>query len=445
MAGYAVLRRPAAATLLSYLILGRLSGAAFPIAFVIVLADGCGYAEAALLQGVMVAVLAGSAPFRARVLDRVGTRRALVPQCALSTAATAGVAICAGLPNVHGAVIAGLCLIMGLSSPALDTAVRTSWRRAAHTEAEVKALHALDSIIEEVGFLAGPALAATVMLTVNLHAGLLIVAAVMRGVTWLTVLTPVVRRTLLADPPPADPPSPDLEATATAAEAQGRVQARRSPAQLLGRALGHLLGPIARPHLREIVTPIIVMGTSFGFLGIALPALAAGSGAIAASGYITAAISLGGVIGGLVYGGLTLTGSLWRRQAVISLVFGGPVIALLVARSPYSVAAVLVAAGLAVTPLYINSYLLIDQELPAGVKHEANAWVAVGNDLGYIIGITLGGLLIASNDYSSALTGAGLAGVLLIAVALRALSRSVIGSPKAGPAATPEQEDVPAA
>ncbi|MFI0421811.1 hypothetical protein [Spongiactinospora sp. 9N601] len=123
------------------------------------------------------------------------------------------------------------------------------------------------------------------------------------------------------------------------------------------------------------------MGTSFGFLGIAVPALPATGGAIATSGYITAAISAGGVIGGLVYGALRPARCLWRRHAVISLVFGVPIIALLAARSPWSVAAVLMTAGPAVTPLYINSYLLIDRELPAGVRHEANAWVAVGNDV----------------------------------------------------------------
>ncbi|MEU6722008.1 hypothetical protein ABZ897_62150 [Nonomuraea sp. NPDC046802] len=423
MAGYGVLRRPAAATLLGYLVVGRLAGAAFPIAFVIVLAATRGYAQAALLQGVLVAALAGSAPFRARVLDRVGTRRALLPQCVISTVATVALAVCAGQPHVSGAVIALLTLVVALSTPALDAAVRTSWRRTATSDAEVKALHALDSIIEEAGFLAGPPLAATLMLTLDVQTGIIVIAALMRAITLLTVLTPVVRRTLLADRPPTASTDPASPTTSIAPAASGPQKPGRTGR--CTRLLSHLLGPIAQPQLRRIVTPIVVMGTSFGFLGIALPALAAGSGAIAASGFITAAISLGGLIGGLAYGGLKLTGSLWRRHAVISLVFGLPVIALLVARSPWSVAAILVIAGLAVTPLYINSYLLIDQELPDTVKHEANTWVAVGNDLGYIIGISTGGILLTSrHDYDAALAGAALTGLLLVAVAIRALMRT---------------------
>ncbi|WP_275414910.1 MFS transporter [Planomonospora parontospora] len=164
------------------------------------------------------------------------------------------------------------------------------------------------------------------------------------------------------------------------------------------------------------------MGTSFGLLAITIPGLAANHGSIATSGFITAAISAGGVIGGLAYGALNLRSTLWRRQAILSLIFGLPIVALLFTRSPWAVAAILLVSGLAVTPLYINSYLLIDEGIPSEVKHEANSWVGVGNDLGYTIGISVGGLLIAQHGVSSPLIGAGLIGAVLTIIALRGLT-----------------------
>ncbi|GGL58998.1 hypothetical protein GCM10014719_70550 [Planomonospora parontospora subsp. antibiotica] len=104
------------------------------------------------------------------------------------------------------------------------------------------------------------------------------------------------------------------------------------------------------------------------------------------------------------------------------MIFGLPIVALLFTRSPWAVAAILLVSGLAVTPLYINSYLLIDEGIPSEVKHEANSWVGVGNDLGYTIGISVGGLLIAQHGVSSPLIGAGLIGAVLTIIALRGLT-----------------------
>jgi hypothetical protein len=40
----------------------------------------------------------------------------------------------------------------------------------------------------------------------------------------------------------------------------------------------------------------------------------------------------------------------------------------------------LVVAGLAVTPLYVNAYLMMDAGIPDHMIREVNTWVPVGNN-----------------------------------------------------------------
>ncbi|TDC04831.1 MFS transporter [Nonomuraea longispora] len=407
--GYAVIARPASATLLTSLVVGRLAGAAFPIAFVVSLANTRGYAAAAILQGIMVFALASTAPLRARVLDKFTVRRTIIPQSLLYLLLFAGLVATARQPEAPNWLVGVLALLSAISAPALDTAVRVSWRKMARNEEEVKSLHVLDSITEEAGFLLGPVLASILMLTAGVENGLLATAILISLSNLLTILTPVVRRELLAEVPPAETSSPDHVGLADGTWHR--------------RLLATILGPITRSDLRETVLPVVVTGISFGLLAIAIPNIAAAGGNIAASGFLTATISAGGLIGGLVYGALKLKGSLWRRQAKLALLFGSPLALLPLADSPWFIGGILLISGLAVTPLYINSYLLIDKEIPADVRHEANSWVAVGNDLGYTVGIAVGGMIIAARDYSNALVGVAVVGILLVVIAIRGLSR----------------------
>jgi MFS family permease len=182
-----------------------------------------------------------------------------------------------------------------------------------------------------------------------------------------------------------------------------------------------VLGPIARPDLRQIVTPLVGMGTAFGLLAIAVPGMLGAGGDIEASGFVLAAISAGGIAGGLAYGALKLEGTLWRRQALLSVAFAVPILPVLFIRSPILLAVALAVAGLSVTPLYVNSYLLIDEVVSADVKQEASSWVPVGNEVGYIAGITAGGLLVWWGGFVPALTGVSIVGAVLVLVAARGL------------------------
>ena len=336
-----------------------------------------------------------------------GSRRTLSLQVVLSVASLTCLSLAIAYAVNLGFIIA-LGLLSALSSPAIDAAVRTSWRSVSDDQAELSLLHTADSLLEEAGFLVGPTLAAGLMLTLGYRWSPLAIALAVCLNTLCILLSPAVRNVLLVDPPAR--PASDTAATT----GQG---------SWIARAARVVAGPILQRELRDIVTPIVLMGGSFGVLAIALPYIAARSGSMATSGFLTALISLGGLIGGLVYGVLGTRGTARTRQSFLGILFGVPIAFLLLARSPWLVGPILLVGGLAVTPLYINSYLLIDGIISAEVKHEANSWVPVANDLGYIIGISAGGVLLSRVSLSAALALAASFALVLVVVSVWGFTR----------------------
>ena len=109
---------------------------------------------------------------------------------------------------------------------------------------------------------------------------------------------------------------------------------------------------------------------------------------------------------------------------------------------PLQLGVLLGVAGLAVTPLYINAYLMMDADIPRSAIHEANTWVPVGNDVGYIIGLAVAGWFSRHNQLHAILISLSLAALLLLAYSLthlrsRISTAAVTGEDRALPSPTP--------
>lgn len=59
--------------------------------------------------------------------------------------------------------------------------------------------------------------------------------------------------------------------------------------------------------------------------------------------------------------------------------------------------------GLSVTPVLSSAFLLVDEELPITVRHEATAWVGASTDLTNGISAIIIGSLVANQRWSTAL------------------------------------------
>ena len=146
--GPAVLRNPQALALLGCLSLQRIAIAAVPVVLVIAAAAHRGYAAAAVIQAARVVAGTASAPFRARLLDRVGRHRVIAPQ----VFATSGLQflLAAAVLSSHvpiGAVVV-VAVASALTAPSMDAVIRTTWRSLGVDAQQVKALHTYDSILD---------------------------------------------------------------------------------------------------------------------------------------------------------------------------------------------------------------------------------------------------------------------------------------------------------
>jgi hypothetical protein len=401
--------------LLGCLSLQRIASAGFPVVLIVAAADARGLWPAALIQGARVFTGTFTAPLRARVLDRVGRHRVIVPQTLL----TATLLVLLGVAVTSRGVPFPLALAAAIApaalGPSTDSVVRTLWRDLGQDEQQVKALHSYDSILEEAGYLAGPATASVLMLGLGPDTALFTFIGAMIVGSCLVLLSRQVR-SALRPRPGAKTRSP------VPPRAGGRAR----------RFARTLAGPIASPELQRIVLPLILMGSVFGVVGILAPALCARAGHSDATGFVLAAISLGGVIGAMIYNAAKITWPLRSRHAVLGLAFGLPLVFGFAADNPWALGGLLALGGLAVTPLYINAYLMMDDEIPPEVIHEANTWVPVGNNVGYVLGITIAASVLGHAGVQAALAAVSVFAAVLVgysALQLASARRAALQTP----------------
>ena len=388
----ATLARPRVLNLLAIALLSRTIVAVLPITLLVTLAQTYGYGIGGAVNGTYTLVLAFLGPLRGRVLDRVGQRRALA---AMGAGAMTFMALVAVSVAFRWSWWLSLVLVIaaGLSSPPLNAALRTSWRRVVDDQESLKIVHSADSVLEEVGFVLAP-------LAAGLALALLQPRHAYEASVGLYIL--VITAYLLA----------------AKAYGLGQRAGTGTPELATQRtAWQRWLGPLAESQMLLIMVPLLVMGCIFGGIGIFVPAYTQHLHALIWLGPLLAMISIGGVIGGIVYGILPWKIDLWRKYRILMLGFALPCCLLIAARPLWILALLLVLSGLFVTPLFINAFLLVDDAIPEDSRHEANTWIGASADVANGIVAILIGALVAGGHWQSALTvlsGCALVGVVIV-------------------------------
>ncbi|GAB2883518.1 hypothetical protein GCM10027074_60210 [Streptomyces deserti] len=294
-----VLRVPHAAQLLIGSLIGRLPTGMAPLAILLSADHGAGYgASAGLLAAVYLVANAIGGPLSARLIDQYGQMQALTVGAALSS--TAFVTLAAGPEKVSWAVVA--VAVAGATRPPLDATLRTLWgaRGMMPTPAHQRVALALDSGTEELIYIVGPLLVATIVSTTSASWALLATAAVGALGTALFVSTPISR----AHAVDSSPARPDW------------------------------IGPIRSPSLRVLYLAMVCVGVTIGALTPLAVEAADHFDAPELSGGLPAALSCGAVLGGLAYGARTWRGSTTGHLIVLSAGFAAGWIPVITAGSP---------------------------------------------------------------------------------------------------------------
>ncbi|MER7759605.1 MFS transporter [Streptomyces sp. NPDC097619] len=338
------------------------------------------------------------APYRARLIDRHGVRRALLPMAALCAAALGLIAAVAWDPGAPEAALWALAAAAGLTAPPLGPFMRTLWTVLVPEDDELQRAYALDTVAEELLYVVGPLLAGAMATAVEPALGVAVSAVLLFGGT-----------AVLATSPPAvafrsgpAPEGPDPVGDPGAGDGPGRNRS----------ALW-----------RGLLDPVLVtagLGACLGAFNLLAVAFADDHGDPASVSWVSATMAISSALGGLLYGAVRWTRPLRARLPILAGLLG--LFCLLAGQSGGMLALVAFAAGVgfAMSPTLTTSYLIAGEVDSGARSTEAGTWVNTAFNTGNAAGSAGIGLLLAplSLAWCFAVTGAAVL-VPALVVALR--------------------------
>lgn len=384
----AVLSAPGAARLFASALVARLPQGMSSLAILLLVRSTThSYAAAGVAVGGFALATAACAPLIGRLVDRFGRARVLLPfacgQACVYVLLVVGAQAGAGV--VVLVVLSSLC---GALLPPIAPAVRALLREVFEDRAVLETAYALESILQETVWIAGPLIVALVIAVTSPEAAVAMLGAVCIIGTCLFLRSPAVRSS----------------STSRGAGVE-RVSA------------------LASPELRALLGPVALTGVALGGVEVGLPSLALHAGSRPASGLLLALWSLGSMAGGLWYGARVWRSPLSTRYQLLLvglLVCTAPLIA---ARSIAAGIVCSVLAGLAIAPVFSCQYALVGRAVTQGSETEAFTWVSAALIGGLAAGSAIGGAVIGPGGVGAPFVFSCLASLLAAAIAVGTRSR----------------------
>jgi MFS family permease len=387
-----ILRTPHVGRLFAASLLARLPMGINGLAIVLLLrAETGSFGIAGATAGALALGTGLGAPLTARLIDTLGERMLLALAAVSAAALLAVIALAhAGAP---GAALVATALVAGAAFPPASSVLRTRYPLLFAGQPElIQGAFALDSVLTEIIFTAGPLLTAGLVVVFEPAAALLVSAvALLAG-----------SAALVAALPPGEEPAE--------AAANGR------------------LGALAAPGIRTLVASMLPVGFAFGALEVALPAFADAEGQPELAGVLIAIWSLGSVAGGLTYGARPRRGSLAGTHLRVALLLPLSFLPLALASSPAAMALLVVPAGALIAPLIATRNELAGRVAPPGARTEAYTWPLTALVAGIALGAATAGALADATSWQAAVLAAAVAAAAGAAVS--AGRRSTLALPR---------------
>lgn len=384
----ALLRLPGALPAFAAAAVLRLSYASVVLSLLLVVQDATGsFAVAGTAVGAY-ALPSLFAPYKSRLVDRLGVRRTLTSLGVGYSTVLAVIAAC----SVGGVQIALPYLLLaaasGVLSPPAGPVMRGIWAALTPDELGRSRAYSLDAVAEEGLFAVGPLLVGAVLLVAGPETALAVTAG--------------------------------LALAGACVLGQSRAAAAVAVAARLpsGR---QLLGPLHLSGVRWIVVAMLVVGFALAPLEVAVVARATQAGSPAAAGYLLAVLSVGSAAGGLLWGRLRRPPTTGLLLTVMAMLGVGTAVAGLVPSLP-ALGVVLALTGAAIAPAFVVAYVLADRLVDGSVRTETNTWIATAANIGGAAGAAVAGLLTEHVSARASFAVGG--GLLILALPLLLLTRS---------------------
>jgi MFS family permease len=380
-AGYLeILRARHATRLLVGTLVGRLPNATAAIAIVLfVRAEGGSYSLAGALAAVYGVANAVGQPVLGRLVDLHGQPRVQLPAAIVSALAMAAFAF-TGPDRLAAAYVA--VAVAGLFTPPLEGGLRALWPGVLRKEGQVHTAYAMDAVAQEVMFTVGPLLVTVCTSLWSAQAALLVLNVI--GV--LGALSVVV-----------SPPSRAW---------------RSAPRE------AHWLGALRSPGLLALLGAFLFVGIALGSITVASVPYADDHGGDAVYGWLMAAIGLGALIGGTVYGARQWTGEPARRLRVLVALLAVCYLPLLLMPGAVAMVLLTVVAGVFLAPAIACAFVLVDHHAPRGTVTEAFSWLVTTFTVGASVGTGVAGPVVEAGGAVWGFAVPGVAGGVSLLVLL---------------------------
>jgi MFS family permease len=352
------------------------------------------------------------APQLARLVDRLGQRRVLIPLCVVFALAVAGLvlAVQLGAPDW---VLFLPGILAGASMPVLGPMVRARWSALLAGSPRLHTAFSLESVGDELCYMVGPAVVTLLATQVHPAAGVTAAAALcLTGTLWFASQR---------DTEP--PPRPQVVLKDSPERPRLTPGARRFS--------------LAAPGLIVLAPVYVFLGGMFVSVDLSTVAFATSFGHKPLAGVLLACWAFGSGVGGLWYGTRNWRSPTWRRFAVTLALTVAGVWTFGAVPNLITLALVQFLCGMAIAPTLIAGYSLMEEQAWPGRTTEAMTWLSTGIGVGVACGATAAGFILdafgARWGYVFA-ASCGSASVLLCLAGLRRLA----GPPPApGPDALP--------
>ncbi|WP_409237234.1 MFS transporter [Streptomyces sp. PA5.6] len=402
-AGYAeILRTRYATRLLTGTLVGRLPNATAAIAIVLFIrAEGGTYSLAGALAAVYGVANAVGQPLLGRLVDLHGQPRVQLPAALLSAL---GMALFAFTGPDQLALAYGAVAIAGLFTPPLEGGLRALWPSVLGKEEQVHTAYAMDAIAQEVMFTVGPLLVTGCVALWSEQAALLVVNAL--GV--LGALSVVVSRPSRAW--------------------------RSAPRE------AHWLGALRSRGLLALLGAFLFIGMALGSITVAGVSYADGNGGDAVYGWMMAALGLGALVGGSVYGARQWSGVPEKRLSVLVALLAVFYWPLTLTPGAVAMTALTALAGVFLAPALACAFIIVDRHAPRGTVTEAFSWLVTTFTVGASLGTAAAGPVVEWGGTAWGFAVPGLAGAAALVVLL-ATARVLVPAGESGVVAGSSEND----
>ena len=345
------------------------------------------YALAGAVSAAFVLSYALLSPQTSKLVDRHGQGRVLPWATGLSATGLAVLLASTWWQAPDWTLFVGAALAGCM--PSMSAMLRARWTALYRGQPRLQTAYSLETVLDELSFIAGPPLAIGLCLAVFPQAG------------------PLAAGLLLA-----------LGVVALVA------QRSTEPAVLArGKRSADAVAVIALPHVAQLACLMAAMGVIVGTVDIVSLAFAAQRGEPGWASAVLAAYALGSCGAGLLFGALKLPTPLPRLLGLGGLATALSTLPLLLVGSIPALAAAVLLAGLCFAPTMVVAMSLVERLVPAHQATEGMTWLLAGLNVGVGLGAALSGRVVQEGGARAGMVVAAVAGLVVLLLAWGAAQR----------------------